>query len=78
MTQRELSYTVVFEQNENGGYTVTVPALPGLVTEGASIEEAKDMAREAITCYVEGLLMDGETIPIERLVIHETLRVAVG
>jgi predicted RNase H-like HicB family nuclease len=54
MTARELSYTVVLEPNECDGYTVTVPALPGLVTEGATIEEAREMAKEAIACYLEG------------------------
>ena len=55
MTARELSYTVVMEPNECDGYTVTAPALPGLVTEGATIEEAREMAKEAIACYLEGL-----------------------
>jgi antitoxin HicB len=40
-------YTAFFEANENGGYTVTVPALPGLVTEGKNLEHARDMAKDA-------------------------------
>jgi predicted RNase H-like HicB family nuclease len=75
---RELAYTVVFDKNEKGGYTITVPALPGLVSEGADLQEAKEMAKEAIACYLEGLIADGESIPIEKEVLHETLRVAVG
>jgi hypothetical protein len=34
-------YTAFFEANEHGGYTVTVPALPGLVTEGKDLEHAR-------------------------------------
>jgi predicted RNase H-like HicB family nuclease len=78
MTPRKYSYTVVFDRNETGGYTVTAPALPGLVTEGRTMEEAKAMAQEAIACYLEGLEKDGEPIPIEREVHHDTVTVALG
>lgn len=74
----DLSYTAIFDLNENGGYTVTVPALPGLVSEGATLEEAKEMAKEAMACYLEGLIKDGEPFPTERQVIPEILHVAVG
>ena len=42
---RVYEYTAFFEANENGGYTVTVPALPGLVTEGKNLEHARSMAK---------------------------------
>jgi len=42
---RAREYTAFFEANENGGYTVTVPALPGLVTEGKNLEHARSMAK---------------------------------
>jgi len=77
MAQAEVTFTVVFDRNELGGYTVTVPALPGLVTEGASLDEAKQMAREAIKCYLESMLKDGLPLPEEREVLHEQVRVAV-
>lgn len=48
-------YEVVFDPN-GSGYTVTVPKLPGLVTEGDNLKEARDMARDAIRCYLEALL----------------------
>jgi antitoxin HicB len=63
---REYQYTAFFEANEHGGYTVTVPALPGLVTEGKSLEDARNMAVDAIRCYVEGLKKDHQPIPIEK------------
>jgi antitoxin HicB len=62
--QRE--YTTFFEANEHGGYTVTVPALPGLVTEGKDLEHARVMAKDAVRCYVEGLKKAKEPIPVER------------
>jgi predicted RNase H-like HicB family nuclease len=61
--QRLLSYTVFFEPAPGGGYTVTVPALPGCITEGDSLEEAREMAQDAIKCYCESLLKDGEALP---------------
>jgi len=47
-------YTVILEKDsEEGGYTVSVPALPGCVTEGDTIEEALAMAKEAIIGHLE-------------------------
>lgn len=59
-------YTAFFDPNENGGYTVTVPALPGLVTEGKDLKHAREMAKDAIRCYIEGLKKAKEKIPIEK------------
>jgi len=78
----EHQYTVVFEAAEEGGYVVTCPALPGLVTEGDTIEEARAMAAEAIRGYLESLAKDGLTAPLEgpqprSRSIKETITVAV-
>jgi len=59
-------FTAFFEGNEHGGYTVTVPALPGLVTEGKDFQHAREMAEDAIRCYIEGLRKAKEPIPVER------------
>jgi predicted RNase H-like HicB family nuclease len=53
------SYTVLFEPAEEGGYVVTCPALPGLVTEGDTLKEARAMAKDAIALYLESLRDDG-------------------
>jgi antitoxin HicB len=45
--------------------TVTMPALPGLVTEGDTLEEARAMVKDAIRGYLETLLKNGEQIPLE-------------
>ncbi|HBT81863.1 hypothetical protein A3B26_02930 [Candidatus Giovannonibacteria bacterium RIFCSPLOWO2_01_FULL_48_47] len=52
-----LQYEVFFEPNGDG-YTVTVPKLPGLVTEGDNLKEAREMAQDAIKCYLEAILKD--------------------
>lgn len=49
------TFNLAFEPDPQGGYTVTVPALPGCVTYGETLEKARDMAREAIDLYVEDL-----------------------
>ena len=54
----ECRYTVLFEPAEEGGFVVTRPALPGLVTEGDTLEEARSMAQDAIRAYIESLRKD--------------------
>ena len=63
MTQEEHSFTLLFEPAEEGGYVVTCPALPGLVTEGDTLEQAREMAKDAIRGYLESLRKDGLPIP---------------
>jgi antitoxin HicB len=60
------------------GYQVTVPLLPGLITYGRTLSEAREMARDAILCHLEGLKRDGERIPDEKSTIQEKLRVALS
>ena len=70
-------YTIILDPDpEDGGFTVTVPALPGCITEGDTREEALANAREAILLYIESLLADGEPIP-EDVASLEVLKVAV-
>ncbi len=60
------NYTIVLEPDlEEGGYTVTVPALPGCVTQGENIEQCIEHAREAIEGYIESLIMDNMPVPEE-------------
>ena len=58
-------YRVILEHNESGGYTVTVPLLPGCISEGDTKKEALSNIREAIELYIESLKEDGEPIPTE-------------
>jgi antitoxin HicB len=58
-TASEYSFTLYFEPAVEGGYVVSCPALPGLVTEGDTLAEARAMARDAIRAYIESLIKDG-------------------
>lgn len=49
------NYPILLRKEPEGGYTVTVPSLPGCVTYGETIEEAKKMAKEAIELYIESM-----------------------
>lgn len=68
---RILNYKVVMTPDETGGYVVTCPALPGLVTEGDTLEEARAMAADAILGYLESLKKDGEPIPTDNSITEE-------
>ena len=59
-------FTCLFEPAEEGGYVVTCPALPGLVTEGETLEEARAMAVDAIRAHLESLEKDGLPVPADR------------
>jgi predicted RNase H-like HicB family nuclease len=61
----EVKYTILIEKNEEGSYTVTVPSLPGCVTQGDTPEEAIANAQEAIIGYIEALKDIGKPVPVE-------------
>ena len=75
---RAFTYTAVFDPAPEGGYVVTFPALPGLVTEGETLEEARSMAADALRCYLEGHLKDGLPIPVEDEASPDAVREAVS
>ena len=60
MEPREIE--LVFAPQQEGGYHVYAPDLPGLHTEGETLEEAIANAREALQLHVEGLREDGRPI----------------
>jgi len=72
-----LSYTVIFEPQPEGGYTVHVPALPGCITEGDTLEEARENATDAITGYCESLMKDKEPLPKDIKPRKEKIRVSL-
>ena len=62
----EYRYTIILDPDpDEGGYTVTVPALPGCVTQGETIEEAIVMAKDAIRLFIETLMAEGQPVPLE-------------
>ena len=48
-------YAVVLEREEDGGYSIYVPDLPGCASQGNNKREALEHIREAIACYLEAL-----------------------
>jgi len=69
-------FRVILESNESGGYTVTVPLLPGCISEGDTKQEALANIKEAIELYIESLQADGEPIPTEETVEEAVVEVA--
>ncbi len=59
---------VVFEPSDEGGYTVFVPSLPGCVSEGETLDDARRNIREAIALYLEPV---DDTIPPEGGLVEE-------
>lgn len=70
-----LNYRIRLIKEEEGGYTVIVPALPGCVTFGETLEEAIAMAKEAIEGYIETLKDLGKEVPTDNDVLEYTVSV---
>jgi predicted RNase H-like HicB family nuclease len=60
------TYTALFEPATEGCYTVTVPKLPGVITEGDTLVKARERVKEAIRGYLKLLQKHREPIPVER------------
>ena len=71
------TYTILVEPEEDGGYYVTVPALPGCFTRGSTVEECQQRAIEAIGVHLAGLRADGKPIP-EEIAAPQLLAVTVA
>jgi len=65
MKQKRMRYTVLMDKNESGGYTVTVPSLPGCISQGDNWDEALKNIEEAITGYIETLKILKKPVPVE-------------
>jgi len=73
---KELNYSAVFIKDEESGYSVFVPALPGCHSQGETLAEAKTNIIEATELYLETLFADNETIPIEQEISQQKISVA--
>ena len=60
-----MRYTVILEQEPDGGYVATVPSLPGCVSQGDTREEVMRNIREAADLYIEDCLAAGDPVPTE-------------
>ncbi len=68
----------MLRKEPEGGYTVIVPTLPGCITYGEDIDNAKKMAKEAIEIYLDSLREHGEEIPTEDEVLEYTVMVELN
>ena len=77
----EHGFRVIYEPLTEGGFQVIVPALPGIVTYGRTLTEAREIAQDAIVCHLQGLLKDNEEIPEDPFTsetpVIEDLKIAV-
>jgi predicted RNase H-like HicB family nuclease len=64
-----MNLRIVLEPSDEGGYSADVPALPGCISEGDTVEEAMANVREAITLYLEPL--DDDLAGVEGSEVYE-------
>ena len=62
---KQLTYKVLLNPEPEGGFTATVPSLPGCITYGETVNEAMLMAVEAIVLYIDSLVAHDEKVPDE-------------
>ncbi|HNT94319.1 MAG TPA: type II toxin-antitoxin system HicB family antitoxin [Bacteroidales bacterium] len=75
---KRLTYRILLNREPEGGYTVTVPALPGCITYGENVDEAIAMAKEAIELYIESLVRHNEPIPDESNTLEYSITLDKG
>jgi len=70
------NFTAVLEPDyESGGYTVTIPALPGCISEGNTFEEALRNIQEAAELYIETTNDKGLELPKEQEIVVTPVQV---
>jgi predicted RNase H-like HicB family nuclease len=77
LNKKIYQFTAIFEKNEDGGYTVTVPSLPGCISEGDTFDEALKNIKEAITLYLEVMQKNKEKIKEEEEIIFAPVKVKI-
>jgi len=60
------NYIALFEEGQNGGYSVVFPDIPGVVTSGRNFDDTVRMAHEALSFHISGLRKSGSRIPKPR------------
>jgi antitoxin HicB len=63
ITSTEYTYSAIFEPVEEGGFVVSFPAFPDLMTQGETLEEARAMATDLLTGYLELMQERGKRLP---------------
>ena len=75
---QKLSYRILLRPEPEGGYTVIVPSLPGCVTYGKTVREARAMAADAIQAYLASVRKHGERIIDDAETFEGTLQVSIA
>jgi predicted RNase H-like HicB family nuclease len=70
------TYRVILHPEPEGGFTVSVPSLPGCITYGENIDHAMKMAEEAIEGYISLLKENGEDLPDDSKSLEYSLTMA--
>ena len=58
------NYIAIVHKEAKSDFGVSFPDFPGCITAGKNIDEAKDMAQEALTLHIQGMLEDGDRLPV--------------
>lgn len=66
-----LTYTIELTPQKEGGYTGTIPALPGCISEGDTLEEALENIKDAAEGYIRVLVKHGRKVPLEFSEFHQ-------
>ena len=63
-------YTVFFEPTATG-YSAHVPDLPGCIAAGATLDETRQLIKEAIEFHIEGMRLNGEMVPEPTILVEQ-------
>ena len=74
--QKTRTYRIVLRKEPEGAYTALVPSLPGCVTWGETVEQALEMAKDAIEGYIAVLQEEGEAIPDDNEILEYSLQLS--
>lgn len=70
------TYKIILHEEPEGGFTVTVPALPGCVTYGKDLKEARVMAKEAIEGYIKVMKEENEPLPDDNNSLESSITIS--
>jgi len=68
-----MEYTILVREDDDGGYLVSCPDLPGCHSKGDTLEEAMSNIKESVLCFLDSLKKDN--LPIPMLTLFETIEI---
>lgn len=77
MIQKQ-TYNVIFKPEPEGGFTAIVPSLPGCVTYGKTLPDAKAMITDAIAGYIASLVKHNEPVPSDESAFFSTISLTMS